>query len=173
MSKQDDSDKELEAEIREMERTTRQMPRVIVAIFSGIAILSLGIAAILTVGAVRSRAREVRVPGYVVDMVVRRDQEGQEYYYPVVTFTLPDGTRKTVQMSEGTWPQPYEVDAEVIVAYDPQRPLRARIASDGSAWLVWIGPIITGVVGLAFLGATFFALWFFKSELAGGQHEQG
>ena len=109
------------------------------AIFSGVAILSLGIAVILTVNAVRSRAREVRVPGYVVDMVVRRDQQGQEYYYPVVTFTLPDGTRKTVQLSEGTWPQPYEVDAEVIVAYDPQRPLRARIASDGSGWLCGSG----------------------------------
>jgi len=173
MSKGDGSDKDLESDIQELERVSAQMPRLIVAIFMGIAMLSLGIAVVLTVGAARSRAREVRVPGYVVDMTVRRDQQGQELYYPVVTFTLPDGTRKTVQLAEGSWPQPYQVDEDVIVAYDPQRPLKVRIASDGSGWLVWIGPLITGAVGLAFLGATFFTRWFLKGELEKASRKQG
>jgi hypothetical protein len=59
------------------------------------------------------------------------------------------------------------------VAYDSRRPLQARIISDGSAWLPWIGPVITGFVGLAFLGAALFARWFFKPGPAQGQEEQG
>jgi len=166
MPKERDLDKISDAEIRELERSTAQMPRVVMVIFLGIGVLSLGIAIILTVGTVRGRAREVRVRGYVVEVVSRRDQQGNEFYYPVVTFTLPDGTRKTVQIAEGTWPQPYEVDQEVTVAYDPQRPLQARIASDGNGWLSWIGPLITGFLGLTFLGAALFVRSFFQETTA-------
>jgi hypothetical protein len=37
---------------------------------------------------------------------------------------------------------------------------------------LWIGPLITGTVGLAFLGATFLARWLLKQDLAQGAKEQ-
>jgi hypothetical protein len=171
-SRGDSSDRELEAEIRELERDSARMPGVIVAIFLGIAILCLGIAAVLTASAVRRLAREVRAPGYVVDMVARRDQQGNDVYYPVVTFSLPDGTPKTVQVAEGSWPPAHVIDEEVTVAYDPQRPLSARIASDGSVGLIWIGPLITALVGLAFLGVVLLVRGFFAPEPAKDGAEQ-
>ena len=47
-------------------------------------------------------------------------------------------------------PVSYEVDG---VLYDPEHPLEARIQSMGSSLLMWILPGITGILGLAFLGA--------------------
>jgi len=37
-------------------------------------------------------------------MVTRKDEQGNEFHCPVVEFTLTDGSRKTVQMVEGSWP---------------------------------------------------------------------
>jgi hypothetical protein len=141
------------ASFRDRERTSTRFPNIIVTLFLGIAILLLGVAAALTVTTGRRLAREVRVPGYVVDLVVRYDQARNAFYYPVVVFTLPDGTRQTLQLAEGSWPPAYAVDQAVTLAYDPQHPLQVRIRSDGDALLPWLAPLITGAVGLAFLAA--------------------
>lgn len=47
----------------------------------------------------------------------------------------------------------YEVGDEVVVLYEPERPLDARIKSGSSMALMWILPGITGILGIAFLGA--------------------
>ena len=42
--------------------------------------------------------------------------------YPVVAFTLPDGSRQTVQIAEGSRPPAYKQDESVTIAYDPEQP---------------------------------------------------
>ena len=64
-----------------------------------------------------------------------------------------DGRRHTAHMTEGSSAPAHEVGDEVTVLYDPDRPLDARIQSFGSSALMWIWPGITGILGLAFLGA--------------------
>jgi hypothetical protein len=64
-----------------------------------------------------------------------------------------DGRRHTVHMTEGSSAPAHEVGDEVTVLYNPDRPLEARIQSFGSSALMWIWPGMTGILGLAFLGA--------------------
>jgi hypothetical protein len=56
-------------------------------------------------------------------------------------------------MTEGSSAPSHEVGDEVTILYDPEHPLDARIKSFGSNALMWILPGITGILGLAFLGA--------------------
>jgi hypothetical protein len=77
----------------------------------------------------------------------------EEYYYPVVEYVSNDGRFHSVQMTEGSSAPSQEVGDEVTVLYNPERPLEARIKSFGSSALMWILPGITGILGLAFLGA--------------------
>jgi len=56
-------------------------------------------------------------------------------------------------MSEGSSSPSQEVGDEVIVLYNPEHPLDARVKSFGSSALMWVLPAITGILGLAFLGA--------------------
>jgi hypothetical protein len=56
-------------------------------------------------------------------------------------------------MSEGSSSPQYEAGDEVTVLYNPNRPLDARIKSFGSSALMWVLPGITGILGVAFLGA--------------------
>jgi hypothetical protein len=102
---------------------------VIVAIFLAISVLTLSIAAFSAVNTWRGLAREHSAPGQVVDLVLRRDQAGRDYYYPVVEFDLPDDPRRRVQLAEGSWPPAYDRGQAVTVLYDPGPPLRARVAS--------------------------------------------
>ncbi len=139
----------------------------IVAIFLAIALLMLGIATASAVGTARSLSREQSAAGQVVDIVARTDSTGQVFYYPVVEFYLPDETLQTVQLAGVSSAPAYVTGQQVTVLYDPERPLSARIDSAGGALLMWIVPIITGVIGLAFLAATVFARWALRSELTG------
>lgn len=130
----------------------------------------LSIAAISTASTVRSLSREVSAPGLVVDMIVRQHRDSEtdaleEYYYPVIEFSLPGGSQKRVQLSEGSWPPAYEIGEEVTVLYDKEHPLEARIQSGSSTTLMWILPGITGTIGIAFLGATLIARQFLKPDL--------
>jgi len=76
---------------------------------------------------------------------------------------LPDGTRKTVQLAEGSWPPAYEIGEKVTILYDPEKPINARIQSSSSNILRWLVPGITGTLGVAFLLAAVIVGWFFKS----------
>jgi hypothetical protein len=130
--------------------------KTILLIFLGVGALLLVIAALTAVGTGRALSREVSTQGNVVDLVTRRDSEGNEYFYPVVRFALPDGNLTTVQVTEGSWPAGYNIGEAVMVRYDSERPLNARIGSSSSNFNQWLWSIITGFLGVIFLAVTFF-----------------
>lgn len=157
-------DAEFDAEFEKMNREVRQVKgahveKIILSVFTGVAALMLLIAGIASVGNILKISREKSAPGRVVEVIERRqyvneqDRIVETYYYPVVGFTASDGRRRSVQMSEGSSSPQYETGDEVTVLYDMGHPLEARIKSFGSSALMWILPGITGILGLAFLGA--------------------
>lgn len=157
-------DAEFDAEFAEMDKEIEQMKKVpfekiILSIFTGVAILMLLIAGIASFNNILKINREESAPGRVTDMIMERsyvneqDRIVEEYYYPVVQYTSNDGKRHSVKMSEGSSSPSHEVGDEVIVLYEPEHPLDARIKSFGSSALMWILPGITGILGIAFLGA--------------------
>jgi hypothetical protein len=159
----------LEQEAAQVERETRHIPALITAIFGGIAALMLIIAIISTVFNLRRLSNEVSAPGQVVEMVERRsvDSETREvtyYSYPVITFASADRELHRVQLAEGSWPPAYEVGDRVTVRYEPEHPLDARIQSLSSSILMWLLPGITGLVGVAFLGAVWLVTRLTRSD---------
>lgn len=161
----DEFDREFEAEVRQLQRDSTRFPKIIVGLFLAIAALTLGIAAVSAFSTGVALSKEASTPGRVVDLVARRDQAGRVIYFPVVEFTLPDESRQTVQLPEGSSSPGYRQDEAVTILYDPEQPGHtARIESFGGAVLMWILPAITGVVGAAFLAAALFASWFLRPE---------
>ena len=153
----------------DLEMPTEQpaaLPKFFPFIFLGVSILMLLITAISAVIIGRGLAIEKSTPGYVVDLVSRRDSNGNEYFYPLVEFYLPDNSRQTVQLPEGSWPPAYEKGQAVTVAYDPAQPRNARVLSTGGTITLWTLPIITGVLCLAFSAATWLVFWILKPEPA-------
>lgn len=158
-------DAEFDAEFKKMDEDVQQTgngspEKIILSVFTGIAVLMLLIAGIASVNNILKINREESALGIVVDMTERlrydeedRDRVIGEAYFPVVEFMAKDGRRRQVQLSEGSFPAAYEVGEEVTVLYEPEHPLDARIKSGGSTALMWILPGITGILGLAFLGA--------------------
>lgn len=142
--------------------------RVVATVFAGVSVVLLIVAVVSGVLTARHQAREVRVAGHVVSMTPRtvevpRDSSDadrrrggidREYFYPVVEFVLPDGTKKQVQTAEGSWPPAYETGQAVTVLYDGNHPLDARIESAGGTLLHWTWTLITGALGLAFATTT-------------------
>jgi hypothetical protein len=152
-------DKEFEKEFEANKKTSANAEKLILGIFSGVAVLMLLIAFISSASAILKMSREERAPGHVVEIIQRReyinqqDRVVQDYYFPVVEFVSADGRRHSVQMTEGSSAPSHEVGDEVTVLYAPDHPLEARIQSFGSSALMWILPGITGILGLGFLGA--------------------
>jgi hypothetical protein len=163
-SEPDFDEKEWEASQKESDKAQN----IILWVFSGVAALMLLITVISAGGAMSKIAKERSAPGRVVDVVMKReyvneqDRVVQEYYFPVVQFTADDGHRRDVQMSEGSDTPSYEKGDEVTVRYNPEHPLDARIDSFGSNALMWVLPSITGILGLAFLGAVLAVRWLTK-----------
>jgi hypothetical protein len=154
-----DFDQEFKKELEAHRKTSVNVEKLIVGIFTGIAVLLLGIAFVSSANAILKINREESAPGRVVEIIERReyvneqDRVVQDYYYPVVDFVANDGRHHSVHMTEGSSAPSYEVGDEVTVRYNPERPLDARIQSFGSSALMWVLPAITGILGLAFLGA--------------------
>jgi len=147
-------EKEFEELRKQAENPT--MERWVLGGFTAIAVVMLLITAIATFSNIRKISKEESAPGRVVDVVVQRevvDQQNRivrDYYYPVVEFVAVDGHKRTVQMSEGSDSAYYEKGNEITVRYDPDHPLDARINSVSSSALMWILPVITGILGIAF-----------------------
>ncbi|MFN8487533.1 MAG: DUF3592 domain-containing protein [Caldilineaceae bacterium] len=137
--------------------------RIILTVFSGVAILMFVIAGSAAFYTVRALAKEKSVVGRVTHLVMRPDQNGQVFYYPVVAFNLQNGEPATVQLTEGSWPAAYTEGQAVSIAYDPAQPNTARIKSFSSTLGMWILPLITGGLGVAFSLATAFAYWMLKA----------
>jgi hypothetical protein len=157
-------DAEFDAEFAKMDKDIQQMnklpfEKIILGVFTGVAVLMLLIAGIASVNNVLKIGREENAPGRVVDMVQRReyvneqDRIVEEYYYPVVEYLSLDGKSHRVQMNEGSSSPSFEIGDKVVVLYQPEHPLDARVKSFGSSALMWILPGITGILGLAFLVA--------------------
>src|SRR5512139_174401 len=157
-------DAEFDAEIEKIDQEIQQnqgvaIEKIILPIFTGVAILMLLIAGISSVNNIKRVNREESAPGRVTDVKMERsyvnekDRVVEEIYYPVVEFTASDGRRRNIQMSEGSSPPSYEVGDEVTVLYEPDHPIDARIKSLSSTILMWILPGITGIIGIGFLVA--------------------
>ncbi|MEO8356526.1 MAG: DUF3592 domain-containing protein [Chloroflexota bacterium] len=158
------SDAEFDAQFEKMGMEAPQtdgtpIEKIILPIFSAIAALMLLIAGIASVNNILKINREEDAPGRVVEMILDRsyinqeDRVVQEFYYPVVQFVANDGKRRSVKMTEGSSSPSHEVGEEVIVLYEPEHPLDARIKSFGSSAGMWILPAITGTLGIGFLVA--------------------
>jgi hypothetical protein len=163
-------DTDFDAEFAEMNREVQQVKgvdveKIILSVFTGVAVIMLLIAGIASANNIMKVNREESSPAVVVDMTKRLEYDENDFnrvtgeaYYPVVEFTAKDGKRRSVQLSEGSFPPAYEVGDEVTVLYESDHPLDARIKSFGSSALMWILPGITGILGFAFLGAVI-AVW--------------
>jgi cell division protein FtsL len=154
-----DFDKEFEKDWQEHRKTSISAEKIILGVFTGVAVLMLLIAFVSSARAILKINSEESAPGRVVEITARReyineqDRVVEEYYYPVVEYISGDGRSHSVQMTEGSSAPSHEVGDEVTVLYNPDRPLEARIKSFGSSALMWILPGITGILGLGFLGA--------------------
>ena len=152
-------DREFERDLEAHTKTSASAEKLILGIFTGVAILMLGIAAASSASAILKMNREESAPGRVLEIIHRReyvneqDRVVQDYYFPVVEYVSADGRRHTVHMTEGSSVPSHEVGDQVTVLYDPQHPLEARIQSFGSSALLWVLPGITAIIGLGFLGA--------------------
>ncbi len=165
---------EFDAEFEKAEQEIQQnqgvaIEKIILPIFTGVAVLMLLIAGISSAMNIMKMNREESAPGVVTDVKMERsyvneqDRVVQEFYYPVVQFVASDGKRRNIQMSEGSYPASYEVGDEVVVLYEPDHPIDARIKSMSSAALMWILPGITGILGIGFLVAVLAVIKVFRS----------
>jgi hypothetical protein len=166
---------EFDAEFEKIQREMDQkqgvaIEKIILPIFTGIAILMLLIAGFSSMSNIMKLNREESAPGRVTDVKMERsyvneeDRVVQEYYYPVVEFVASDGRRRNIQMSEGSYPASYEVGDDVTVLYEPDHPLEARIKSMSSTIGMWILPGITGILGIGFLIAVLAVVRVFSSS---------
>jgi hypothetical protein len=152
-------DREFEKDLEAHKKTSASAEKLILGIFSGVAVVMLLIAFVSSASAILKMTREESASGRVVEIIQRReyvneqDRVVQDYYFPVVEFVSSDGRSHSVQMTEGSSAPSHEVGDEVTVLYDPEHPLDARIKSFGSAALMWVVPGITGILGFGFLGA--------------------
>ncbi len=152
-------EKEFEKLRKEAENPT--MERWVLGGFTGIAVVMILVTLISSFTNIQKISKEESAPGRVVDVVVRRELVNAEndivrdFYYPVVEFVPMDGHKRTVQLNEGSDSPYYEKGNEITVRYDPDHPLDARIKSASSNMLMWVLPVITGILGLAFAGAVF------------------
>jgi hypothetical protein len=144
------------------------MPWIIVAVFALVALIMGAVAALSTAGAGRAVTRQASAPGEVVDIVSRTGASGQALYSPVVEFYLPDETLERVRLSEESLIPAYALGQQVTVLYDRRQPENARVKHGESAAVdVWILPIISGILAVAFVGATLLAVWMLGPELRG------
>ena len=153
-------DVDFKAATAEAEASGKKVVKIVSTVFVMVGIVLLLVSAALFFITRRSVAAEVSVEGLVVKNVVRahttraanstRDTTS-DYYHAVVEFPLADGTKKTVEMSEGHWPKAHDEGEKVIVRYDPTQPLRARIG--GGSAMDFFASLLTG-----FLGAVFTAI---------------
>lgn len=126
----------------------------------GLVLLCAGIALAASTASFLASAQ--RTDGTVVEVTARttttRSSDGhfrsRTSWYPTVEFTV-GGRRYSFQSSTGSNPPSYKEGEGVPVAYDPDDPSDARIAS---FWSAFLAPLIVGGLGLVFtpIGAVFF-----------------
>ncbi len=149
-----------------IERSTPSGPdlsKFMLPLFLAIALLMLVISVLTGIQTARNLANEVSISGTVVALTERSDENGNDYYYPVVAIVLPDGQTRSIQISEGSWPPAYSVGDQVTVLYGNERPTSARIQSGEGSLLQWTWTVVTGFLALAFFLASLLVRWILKS----------
>src|SRR5690349_9784154 len=81
------------------------------------------------------------------ELVESGDSDVPPASYPVIQFHTPDGKAHEFQSNVGS---SWGVGQRVEVLYDPDTPSRARVNSFRDLWL---GPALSGGMGLLLLGA--------------------
>ncbi len=161
-----DFDEEFDKDFPAMRTATNRVSKLVAGIFLGIVVLAFAVSIISTVSINRRLAREITASGQVVDLVTRTSQDGTVFYYPVVTFKLANGTDHTIKLSTGSSSPNYAYGETVAVLYAAENPDDARIDSDESTLLVWLLPILTAILGMAFLIPAVIILWSIKPRTA-------
>ena len=153
-------------------RHTKPFPveRLVAGVFLLVALITLSVAGITGVSAWNALQREDTAPGRVIELVARKDSAGNEAFYPRVEFSLPDGSIRTVQLTEGTWPAAHEPGDAVTVVYDREQPKSARIDSTSGSMAPWIVTIITGLLGAVFTAVSLLILTVFRDTTSGEEN---
>ncbi len=124
------------------------------AIFALAGLVLLGVTIAMAASTASFLASAQRTEGTVTGLTARtttsRDSDGylrrSTTWYPTVEFTA-GGRRYSFQSSTGSNPPAYTEGEGVPVAYDPHDPADARIST---FWSAFLGPVITGGLGLLF-----------------------
>lgn len=92
------------------------------------------------------KASASQTDAVVIDLIERRDSEGDLTYSPEVEYTI-DGVTRTYVASYSSYPAGYAVGDPATVLYDPNNPDKVKLDGFGSLYL---GPSIMGGIGLIF-----------------------
>jgi len=88
---------------------------------------------------------------------------GRDTYRPMVRFTTPEGNIYTVSGQLSTGSKRFAIGAEVPVQYPPGEPQKGRIATFTDNWL---GPVVSGAIGVLALIAGVFVRRAVRRDLA-------
>jgi tetratricopeptide (TPR) repeat protein len=116
-------------------------------ILIGLSLLSVSLFLFLRQKLFLGRAR--LTSGEVIGINQRASRHGP-LRYPVVRFQTPFGQAVEFEATVGTSFQAYRVGQRIQVVYDPENPQKASIRSFAQQWL---GCLIVGLIGTAFLCA--------------------
>ena len=128
-------------------RTTPRWPYALVSLFFLAGPAMLGGAGYLVVETRRDIAAGASADGTVIDLIVERDSDGDDIYYPRVRFMTAAGESVEFTGSVGSRPAAFDIGEAVAVLYDPAKPRNARI---DSFFQLWFGPLILGFLGFVF-----------------------
>lgn len=126
----------------------RKAPTFLFGIFLLIGLGLLGGAAYLVLDTRADIARAETAAGTVIDLIGRRDSDGDTIYYPHVRYVTRSGETVEFTASVGSSPPAFDVGEPVSVLYDPAAPTEARI---DSFFQLWFGAVILGGIGLVFI----------------------
>lgn len=133
-----------------------QLTALLTRVFTGVALLLLLVAVVSGAWTTASMLKEQVAYAVVVEYSIRTDADGYDIYYPMVEFSLPDSSRHTVVLSEGSWPPAYQVGQQVSIAYQAADPSHARPRSLDNAVGRWLVTIITAVLAMTFGTVVYF-----------------
>ena len=90
--------------------------------------------------------------GLVIDNILSGGKSRS--YHPVVKFKTPEGTDVQFTSSVGTNPAEFHIGQAVDILYDPLNPQKAQT---NSVVDLWMGSVLTAILGTAFVLAGIFS----------------
>ncbi len=151
---------------QEQRRQSDRFTWMMLGIFGSVGLI-LSLVAIIMAWNIHQRTlQEIEVQGVVQELRAGEFENGDIFYFPVVSFPLADGTRATAQFDEGRSTRNYLSGQTVTVRYEASNPDSARIQSPGSTAVRWVGPVLIGLVGAGFFAMTAFTWKVFRQEVS-------